>query len=112
MIGQTPTDDYIEDMISEASGSINFTMFLTLFGEKMTGTDPEHEILQAFECFDKSGFVNADTLREAMTTMGDRFTDDEVLFINEVDIMFKGASIDHHNNFNYRQFVHVLKHGE
>ena len=69
-------------MISEAPGTINFTMFLTLFGEKMTGTDPEHEILQAFETFDpaKTGLINADILREAMTTMGDRFTDEEVIF--------------------------------
>ncbi len=68
-------------MIGEASGSINFTMFLTLFGEKMTGTDPEHEILAAFECFDtnKDGVINADVLREAMVTIGDRFTDDEVI---------------------------------
>lgn len=28
-------------MINEAPGPINFTMFLTLFGEKLTGTDPE-----------------------------------------------------------------------
>ncbi|KAJ3003265.1 UNVERIFIED_CONTAM: Myosin regulatory light polypeptide 9 [Siphonaria sp. JEL0065] len=76
-------------------------------GEKMSGTDPEHEILQAFECFDddKTGFINADLLREFMTTMGDRFTDEEV------DIMFKGAPMNH-QDFNYRDFVRVLKHGE
>ena len=79
-------------MIKEAPGNINFTMFLTLMGEKMSGTDPEHEILQAFECFDddKSGFIQADLLREAMTTMGDRFTDEEVrmdnsFFLTKVD---------------------------
>lgn len=108
-LGQSPTDEYIEDMISEAPGSINFTMFLTLMGEKLSGTDPEHEILQAFEAFDekKCGFINADDLREFMTSMGDRFTDEEV------DIMFKGAPVDHiSNNFNYREFVRVLKHGE
>ena len=68
-------------MISEAPGSINFTMFLTLMGEKMSGTDPEHEILQAFECFDtaKTGYINSDIFRDAITSMGDRFTDDEVM---------------------------------
>jgi Ca2+-binding EF-hand superfamily protein len=83
-LGQNPTDEYIDDMISEAPGSINFTMFLTLMGEKLSGTDPEHEILQAFECFDhkKTGFMNGDVLREAMTSLGDRFTDDEVLLPN------------------------------
>ena len=79
-VGQNPTDEMIQGMINEAPGNINFTMFLTLMGEKMSGTDPEHEILAAFECFDdaKSGLVNGDLLREYMTTMGDRFTDEEV----------------------------------
>ncbi|KAJ3065811.1 Myosin regulatory light polypeptide 9 [Podochytrium sp. JEL0797] len=106
-LGQTPSDEYIDGMIKEAPGSINFTMFLTLMGEKMSGTDPESEILQAFECFDdnKTGFINADLLREYMTTMGDRFTDEEV------DIMLKGAPVED-NEFNYKDFVRVLKHGE
>jgi Ca2+-binding EF-hand superfamily protein len=62
------------------SGTINFTIFLTLFGERMSGTDPEHEILSAFEAFDerKTGFIDADMLRDALMTMGERFTDEEV----------------------------------
>ena len=35
--GQNPTDEYLESMMKEAPGSINFTMFLTLFGEKLNG---------------------------------------------------------------------------
>jgi Ca2+-binding EF-hand superfamily protein len=38
--------------------------------------------------------------------MGDRFTDEEV------DIMFKGAPVGKDRQFNYREFVRVLKHGE
>lgn len=45
-LGKEVTDDFIESMITEASGAINFTMFLTLFGEKLTGTDPE-EVIKA-----------------------------------------------------------------
>ncbi|KNE62483.1 hypothetical protein AMAG_07698 [Allomyces macrogynus ATCC 38327] len=109
-LGQNPTEEYIDDMIGDApgSGTINFTIFLTLFGERMSGTDPEHEILLAFEAFDekKTGFIDADVLREALTAMGDRFTDEEV------DIMFKGAPVDAENRFNYREWVRVLKHGE
>lgn len=58
-------------------------MFLTLFADKMTGTDPEPEIADAFQCFDpkRTGMIDADVLREAMTTMGDRFTDEEVIEI-------------------------------
>lgn len=108
-------------MISEAPGTINFTMFLTLMGEKLsgwqcvgvshsliTGTDPESEITQAFESFDegKAGLCDAEELREYLTSMGDRFTDEEV------DVMFKGAPVDASGNFNYREFIRVLKHGE
>ncbi|TPX34342.1 hypothetical protein SmJEL517_g02969 [Synchytrium microbalum] len=106
-LGQKPTDEYLDEMVSEAPGSINFTMFLTLMGEKLSGTDSEHEILQAFECFDerKTGFINAELFREYMTSMGDRFTDEEV------DIMFKGAPVDPATgNFNYRTWTRVLKH--
>ncbi|RKP39087.1 hypothetical protein BJ085DRAFT_42964 [Dimargaris cristalligena] len=107
-LGQTPTDSYIEAMIDEATGPINFTMFLTLMGEKLSGTDPEPDILMAFECFDddSSGLINADELREAMTTMGDRLTEAELATV------FKNAPIDANNNFNYREFVRMLKYGE
>jgi Ca2+-binding EF-hand superfamily protein len=40
-LGKEVSDQFIENMMTEASGAINFTMFLTLFGEKLTGTDPE-----------------------------------------------------------------------
>jgi Ca2+-binding EF-hand superfamily protein len=36
-LGQSPTEEYIENMMTEAPGSINITMFLTLMGEKIIG---------------------------------------------------------------------------
>jgi len=83
-LGQAPTDAYIEEMTKEAPGPINFTMFLTLIGEKMSGTDPEEEIIRAFEAFDEdgSGTLQAATFREYMTTMGDRFSEEEVCNIH------------------------------
>lgn len=41
--------------MTEAPGPINFTMFLTMFGEKLNGTDPEDVIRNAFACFDEEG---------------------------------------------------------
>ena len=35
--GQEPNDSVVDGMMSEAPGPLNFTMFLTLFGEKLTG---------------------------------------------------------------------------
>lgn len=53
--GKNPTDEYLEAMMMEAPGPINFTMFLTMFGEKLNGTDPEDVIRNAFACFDEEG---------------------------------------------------------
>lgn len=53
--GKNPTEDYLEAMMNEAPGPINFTMFLTMFGEKLNGTDPEDVIRNAFACFDEEG---------------------------------------------------------
>ncbi|XP_060555719.1 myosin regulatory light polypeptide 9-like [Ruditapes philippinarum] len=106
-LGKDPTDQYLEDMMSCAPGPINFTMFLTMFGEKLNGTDPEDVIRNAFACFDENnaGYINEERLRELMTTMGDRFTDDEV------DEMFREAPIKK-GNFDYNEFTRILKHGK
>lgn len=53
--GKNPSDEYLEGMMSEAPGPINFTMFLTMFGERLNGTDPEDVIRNAFACFDEEG---------------------------------------------------------
>lgn len=79
-LGKNPDDPYLEGMMNEAPGPINFTMFLTLFGERLQGTDPEDVIKNAFACFDEdnTGVIHEEKLRELLTTMGDRFTDEDV----------------------------------
>lgn len=52
-LGKNPADEYLDAMMNEAPGPINFTMFLTMFGEKLNGTDPEDVIRNAFACFDE-----------------------------------------------------------
>ena len=50
--------------MNEAPGPINFTMFLTLFGERLNGTDPQEVIRNAFGCFDEdtTGFIHVRTI--------------------------------------------------
>jgi len=105
-LGKDPTEDYLEGMMGEAPGPINFTMFLTMFGERLQGTDPEDVIKNAFGCFDEDnvGLVHEDRLRELLTTIGDRFTDDEV------DEMYREAPIKN-GMFDYNEFTKILKHG-
>ena len=46
--------------------------------ELFQGTDPEDVIKNAFGCFDddNNGVIHEDRLRELLTTMGERFTDE------------------------------------
>ena len=54
------------------------------FVPHIVGTDPEDVIRNAFCCFDDdgTGYIHEDQLRELLTTMGDRFTDEEVKITN------------------------------
>lgn len=106
-LGKNPSEEELDAMVKMAPGPINFTMFLTMFGEKLNGTDPEDVIKNAFACFDDqgSGTINEDYLRELLTTMGDRFTDEQV------DEMFRDAPIDKNGDFDYKAFTSILKHG-
>jgi len=106
-LGKQPTDAMLDQMMGEAPGPINFTMFLTMFGDKLNGTDPEEVIKNAFACFDEEnkGVLNEERLRELLTTMGDRFTDEQV------DEMYHEAPIKN-GNFDYIEFTRILKHGK
>ncbi|KAK0042079.1 myosin regulatory light chain 12B-like [Biomphalaria glabrata] len=107
-LGKDPADAYLDEMMSAAPGPINFTMFLTMFGDKLNGTDPEDVIRNAFACFDEegTGSIPEERLRELLTTMGDRFTDDEV------DDMYRDAPINKKGEFNYLEFTRILKYGK
>ena len=56
-LGKDPTEEYLEAMMNEAPGPINFTMFLTLFGERLQGTDPEDVIKNAFRLVFESRMI-------------------------------------------------------
>lgn len=79
-LGKDQTEEMVNEMLNEASGPINFTMFLTLFGVKLNGTDSEEVVINAFSMFDEdnTGLIPEDQLRDMMTTIGDIFTSDEV----------------------------------
>jgi myosin regulatory light chain 12 len=107
-LGKFPSDAELDEMLKESPGSspINFTIFLTMFGQKMMGTDPEDVIANAFGCFDEdgSGNINEEYLRELLTTMGDRFTHDQV------DDLFHDIP-KKDGEFNYKEFTKILKNG-
>jgi len=106
-LGKDHPDSFLDDMLSQAPGPINFTMFLTMFGEKLNGTDSEEVIKSAFQCFDDegSGKIEEAQLREMLMSMGDRFTKEQC------DVLFKDAPTDENGLLNYGEFTKILKHG-
>ncbi|XP_008845755.1 myosin regulatory light chain 2, ventricular/cardiac muscle isoform isoform X1 [Nannospalax galili] len=101
-------NEEIDEMIKEAPGPINFTVFLTMFGEKLKGADPEETILNAFKVFDPEGkgSLKADYVREMLTTQAERFSKEEI------DQMFTAFPPDVTGNLDYKNLVHIITHGE
>ena len=54
-LGILESNPMINEMLSECTGPLNFTMFLSIFAEKIGSSDPESAILNAFTVIDKSG---------------------------------------------------------
>lgn len=83
-LGQSPTEADLRQMISEVdadgSGTIDFAEFLTLMARKIKTKDSEAEIVEAFKVFDRdgSGKISADELRQVMTNLGEKLSDQEV----------------------------------
>ncbi|XP_014388987.1 PREDICTED: myosin light chain 5 isoform X3 [Myotis brandtii] len=73
-------DEELDAMLQEASGPINFTTFLNMFGEKLTGTDAEETILNAFKMLDPEGkgSINKDYIKRLLMSQADKMTTEEV----------------------------------
>ena len=112
----------LESMVSEAPAQINFTVFLNMLADKLTGkwnpnflyrshnprtsflknislgTDPEDVILSAFKLFDPEGkgTIKKEYLGEVLTTRADRFNEEELASIMDA------APIDAEGNLDYK----------
>jgi Ca2+-binding EF-hand superfamily protein len=108
MMGQIPSDSQLDEMIKEAPGPINFTTFLTLFGERLTGTDPEDTIVGAFKMFDKkdTGFIKEDELKRILTNKKGEPLDDD-----EIKAMYKGQPPIADGKVDYKAFAKLITTG-
>merc|ERR1712127_468939 len=91
-LGRVPKDSDLKSMVEEASGPINFTMLLTLFGDRLSGTDDESVLMNAFKLFDpaNAGFIHKDALRECLCQIG---KPDERLDDKEFNQVLEGAPV-------------------
>ncbi|GMT06195.1 hypothetical protein PENTCL1PPCAC_28369, partial [Pristionchus entomophagus] len=107
-MGAIAPDSQIEAMIKEAPGPLNFTVFLTLFGERLTGTDPEATIVGAFAMFDKKdcGKIKEDELKKILTNKRGEPLDEE-----EIKAMYKGKPPIENGEVDYKAFAHLITTG-
>uniref|UniRef100_A0A3B4T7W6 Myosin, light chain 10, regulatory n=2 Tax=Seriola dumerili TaxID=41447 RepID=A0A3B4T7W6_SERDU len=101
-------NDELDEMMKEAPGPINFTIFLAMFGEKLKGTDPEETILNAFKIFDPegTGVLRGDDIKYHLMSQADKFTEDEV------NQMFTNFPLDVAGNLDYKNLCYIITHGE
>ncbi|XP_021559333.1 myosin regulatory light chain 2, atrial isoform [Halichoerus grypus] len=101
-------EEELDAMLQEGKGPINFTVFLTLFGEKLNGTDPEEAILSAFRMFDPSGkgVVNKDEFKQLLLTQADKFS------LAEVEQMFALTPMDLAGDIDYKSLCYIITHGD
>ncbi|EPQ26812.1 uncharacterized protein PFL1_05790 [Pseudozyma flocculosa PF-1] len=92
-----------------ASATINFTQFLTMFGEHLAELDEASTLVDAFECFDErdQGVIDAGEIRYWLSEVGDRMTE------QEIDRLLSGPFTDRSGkNFDYKAFVEAIKMSE
>ena len=107
-LNQDPSEQELHEMIAEVdidgNGKIDFEEFVSLMNRRSKETDIEEEVINAFKVFDKdgSGLIASNELRQVMTSLGDRLTDEEA------DEMIREADVDGDGYINYEEFVRMM----
>jgi myosin regulatory light chain 12 len=106
-IGREADPKLIKELLAEVPDKINFTHFLTLFGEKLSGTDSESALRDAFVLFDeaKIGKLHEEYVKDLLMNVGDQFSKDEVKQVWK-EAPIEGGQLD------YLKFVQIIKRGK
>jgi calmodulin len=94
-------------LLGDAAGAIDFPAFLAVAAPKMVGTAGRQTAESLAKCFDvfddaRSGSIPAEQLRQAMTSHGDRLTEEEA------DAMVREADTRGEGRVECREYVKVL----
>ena len=93
-LGQNPTDAEVQDIINEVdvdgSGSMEFPEFCVMMVKKMSESNTENEVMEAYRVFDKEreGFITRAELRMIFSALPDKLT------AEEIDEMLEAADED------------------
>lgn len=106
-IGREVEKKVLQEMLKECPDKLNFTHFLTLFGEKLHGTDTESTLRDAFLMFDEEnkGKLHEEYFKELLTNVGDQFSAAEIKQLWK-ELPIEGGQLD------YQKFVRLMKRGK
>lgn len=109
MLGQNPSEADLKEMIAhvdtDRSGRIDFEDFMLLMHRKLSSTkDTEEMLKRAFDKFDSrgEGYVGTADLRNKLTTIGEKLTDEEF------DELMKYADVDGDGSINVEELCKLL----
>jgi len=107
-LGRQLDNKTADEMLAESSGPINFQVFLGMFGDKISGTDPEETIMNAFKTLDEEskGSINKAALQQILTTQADRFD------AAEFQQMLGISTVDANGDLDYKGLAYTLTHGQ
>ena len=105
-IGRDADPKVIKEMLKECPDKLNFTHFLTLFGEKLHGTDSETALRDAFKLFDEEGkgVLHEEYVKDLLQNVGDQYSKDEIKQVWK-EAPIEGGQLD------YNKFVTLIKRG-
>ena len=107
-LGQKSTKSELKNMLKEVdadgNGEIDFPEFLIMMSKHIEDTNGEETLRDAFRLFDKdgNGYISAAELRNVMTNLGEKLTDDEI------DEMVKEADTDGDGEINFEEFSTMM----
>ena len=107
-VGQYITEEEMQKIVKEFGDEkksfLNFSDFLNIIEGRNEYIDNEDEVLAAFKVFDvdDTGFVSAAELKDALTSLGEKLT------IEEVEELFSEGEIDDNGCINYYELCKAV----
>ncbi|XP_076442970.1 calmodulin-like [Babylonia areolata] len=108
LLGLNPTDRDLHDMIDEidpkGKGILDYAEFLRVMRRRTLDAETTEQLQEAFRVLDKDGdgYLTVGELRQAMTTRGDRMSQEEV------EDMMRQLDLQGHGRVSCEDFVKIV----
>ena len=107
-LGQNPTDAELEEMVKEVdidgNGEIDFDEFCGLMVKKLKESEPEEELVEVFQSFDKDQdeLIGLSDLAAVFKELGEKISDED---LRE---MIEEHDMDGDKALNFEEFVRMM----